>query len=134
MIASEVLFVFEDRRVLYNPFYAEVPTDCVESVFQIRQFLTLENCSSERTVTSMNSLAGYDRLSESIPLRPGNFVLTAGLANCIAVAVYNRQIMAMAHFDTNQCFKVEEDSFFDVKNLYAGVIGSKGERLETPLR
>jgi hypothetical protein len=62
----------------------------------------------------MNSLAGYDRLSRPIALEPGNFVVTAGLANCIAIAVYSRKIMAIAHFNTSQCHDGEH---FDVKTI-----------------
>jgi hypothetical protein len=34
--------VLEDRRVLYNPFAWEEPGHCVESVLEIRRFLTEE--------------------------------------------------------------------------------------------
>lgn len=39
-VARRVLVFLEDRRVLYDPFEVEVPEHCVESVLQIRQFLT----------------------------------------------------------------------------------------------
>ena len=38
--AREVITFLEDRRVLYVPSEMEVPHHCVESVLQIRQFLT----------------------------------------------------------------------------------------------
>ena len=68
----------------------------------------------ERDVPSNDSLAGYDRLSRPIALEPGNFVVTAGLANCIAIAVYNKKIMAIAHFNTFQCHSGKN---FDVKTI-----------------
>ena len=39
-VARRVVAYLEDRRVLYTPFAWEVPEHCVESVLQIRQFLT----------------------------------------------------------------------------------------------
>lgn len=41
-IARRVLAYLEDRRVLYNPDSLEVPAHCVDSVIQIRHFLTSE--------------------------------------------------------------------------------------------
>jgi hypothetical protein len=40
--ARRVMRFLEDRRVLYNPFAWEEPGHCVESVLQIRRFLTEE--------------------------------------------------------------------------------------------
>jgi hypothetical protein len=40
--ARRVLVYLEDRRVLYEPWNVEVPDDCVDSVLQIRRFLTDE--------------------------------------------------------------------------------------------
>ena len=39
-IARQVISYLEDRRVLYVPYEMECPSHCVESVLQIRQFLT----------------------------------------------------------------------------------------------
>lgn len=41
-VARRVVTFFEDRRVLYNPYRVEVPEHCVESVIEIRRFLTDE--------------------------------------------------------------------------------------------
>jgi hypothetical protein len=38
--AQELITYLEDRRVLYNPSHMEVPYQCVESVIEIRKFLT----------------------------------------------------------------------------------------------
>jgi hypothetical protein len=40
--ARRVVTFLEDRRVLYTPSELEVPTHCVDSVLQIRRFLTSE--------------------------------------------------------------------------------------------
>jgi hypothetical protein len=43
IVAARRLMVYlEDRRVLYEPCEAEVPAHCVDSVIQIREFLTHE--------------------------------------------------------------------------------------------
>lgn len=39
-VARQVITFLEDRRVLFNPTEMEVPIQCVESVIQMRQFLT----------------------------------------------------------------------------------------------
>jgi hypothetical protein len=39
-VARRVLTFLEDRRVLYDPMEAEVAAHCIESVLQIRRFLT----------------------------------------------------------------------------------------------
>jgi hypothetical protein len=41
-IAQRVITFLADRRVPYNPSEMEVPHHCVESVLQIRTFLTKE--------------------------------------------------------------------------------------------
>lgn len=41
-VARRVVSYMEDRRVLYNPSEMEVPEHCVESVLDIRRFLTRE--------------------------------------------------------------------------------------------
>jgi hypothetical protein len=38
--ARRVLAYLEDRRVLYNPYHLEVAWECVQSVLDIRRFLT----------------------------------------------------------------------------------------------
>jgi hypothetical protein len=39
-IARQVISYLEDRRVLYAPSERELPSHCVDSVLQMRQFLT----------------------------------------------------------------------------------------------
>lgn len=41
-VARRVIGFLEDRRVLYNPFAWEEPGHCVDSVLDIRRFLTSE--------------------------------------------------------------------------------------------
>ena len=41
-VARRVMRFLEDRRVLYSPFAWEKPVRCVESVLEIRRFLTTE--------------------------------------------------------------------------------------------
>ena len=38
--AKEIINFLEDRRVLYNPSDMEMPDHCVQSVLEIRRFLT----------------------------------------------------------------------------------------------
>jgi hypothetical protein len=39
-VAERVILFLDDRRVLFVPFEAEMPEHCVQSVFDIRRFLT----------------------------------------------------------------------------------------------
>ena len=41
-VARRVLAFLEDRRVLFNPYQLEVADQCVDSVIEIRKFLTVE--------------------------------------------------------------------------------------------
>ena len=41
-VARKVISFLEDRRVLYNPYHMEDPNHCVQSVIEIRRFLTTE--------------------------------------------------------------------------------------------
>ena len=41
-VARRVIAYLEDRRVLYNPGELEVPEHCVESVLEMRRYLTQE--------------------------------------------------------------------------------------------
>jgi len=47
-IAEKVIVYLEDKRVLYNPYELEVPKHCIESVNQIRVFLTEQLYDVER--------------------------------------------------------------------------------------
>ncbi len=38
--ATQIITFLEDRRVLYNYLYQECPNECIESVIEIRKFLT----------------------------------------------------------------------------------------------
>ena len=55
-IARRVITYLEDRRVLYNPYNLEDPGHCIQSVIQIRQFLTAE----------LNNLFEDDTLSQNL--------------------------------------------------------------------
>lgn len=48
-IAQRILVFLEDRRVLYNPSEMEIPEHCVQSVIDIRKYLTseLQNISTK---------------------------------------------------------------------------------------
>lgn len=41
-VARRIIRFLEDRRVLYSPSSLEIPHDCVESVFKVREYLTKE--------------------------------------------------------------------------------------------
>jgi hypothetical protein len=41
-VARRVISYLEDRRVLYNPTELEVPQHCIQSVLDIRHFLSHE--------------------------------------------------------------------------------------------
>ncbi len=41
-VARNVITFLEDRRVLYNPYEMEVPRYCIDSVIEIRRFLTAQ--------------------------------------------------------------------------------------------
>ena len=49
-VARKVIVYLEDRRVLYNPYEMELPNNCMDSIVQIRQFLTIK--ISELNATS----------------------------------------------------------------------------------
>ena len=55
-IARQVITYLEDRRVLYVPSEMEVPSHCVESVLQMRQFLTSEIGKAPEGTELTNSL------------------------------------------------------------------------------
>ncbi len=55
--ARRIVTTLEDRRVLFTPSEVEVPSHCVQSVIEIRHFLTTELC---RTQTS-DALAAHLR-------------------------------------------------------------------------
>jgi hypothetical protein len=40
VVAKKVITFLEDRRVLFNPYHMEDPGHCIESVFEMRRFLT----------------------------------------------------------------------------------------------
>ena len=55
-IAQRVINELEDRRVLYNPSEMEIPSHCVESIIQIRRFLTAELQSLNDTLNTDSNL------------------------------------------------------------------------------
>jgi hypothetical protein len=57
-VARRVLAFLEDRRVLYRPFDVEIPEQCVDSVIEIRKFLTDEIAKLAATKEIAQSLRG----------------------------------------------------------------------------
>lgn len=57
-VARRVLAFLEDRRVLYRPFDMEVPHHCVDSVVEIRKFLTDEIAKLDKSKEIAQSLRG----------------------------------------------------------------------------
>jgi len=57
-VARRVLAFLEDRRVLYRPFDMEIPEQCVDSVIEIRKFLTDEIAKLAATKEIAQSLRG----------------------------------------------------------------------------
>ena len=55
-VAKEVISYLEDRRVLYVPSEMEVPQHCVDSVLQIRHFLTSKIAKLDQDSELSNSL------------------------------------------------------------------------------
>jgi hypothetical protein len=55
-IARQVITFLEDRRVLYNPCEMECPNHCVQSVLQIREFLTSKIAETPEKTELSNSL------------------------------------------------------------------------------
>ncbi|MDP2896963.1 MAG: hypothetical protein Q8Q12_10470 [bacterium] len=55
-VARRVLAFLEDRRVLFNPYHLEVADQCVQSVVEIRRFLTEE----------IGGLSGGSKLAEHL--------------------------------------------------------------------
>jgi hypothetical protein len=55
-VARRVITFLEDRRVLYNPYHMEDPRHCIESVIEIRQFLTAE----------LSNLSGDEELVQNL--------------------------------------------------------------------
>jgi hypothetical protein len=55
-VAKEVIAYLEDRRVLYNPCEMECPDHCVQSVLQIREFLTSNIAKTVEKSELSNSL------------------------------------------------------------------------------
>jgi len=77
-VARRVVTFLEDRRVLYLPSEMEVPEHCVESVLEIRRFLTAE----------LQSLANGTELADTLrALRAGcrKFLNTVGARSDIVV-------------------------------------------------
>jgi hypothetical protein len=63
-VARRIITFLEDRRVLYNPYHMEDPRHCIQSVIEIRQFLTAElsNLSGdEELVQNLRGIKGNKR-------------------------------------------------------------------------
>jgi hypothetical protein len=54
--ARKVIVYLEDKRVLYNPYEMESPSHCMESVIQMREYLT----------SSIADLSAASKLSETL--------------------------------------------------------------------
>jgi hypothetical protein len=84
-VARDVLAYLEDRRVLYEPSAFEVPGHCIESVLEIRRFLTdhLRRASDDELAGNLRGMRAACRkfltdtrrlhVNLSRPLTPGHF-------------------------------------------------------------
>lgn len=57
-VARRVIAYLEDRRVLFNPSEMEVPSHCVQSVIEIRSYLTQKilNATDKELINSLKAL------------------------------------------------------------------------------
>jgi len=67
-IAKRVLVFLEDRRVLYNPYHLEVVDHCIQSVLEIRDFMTdqIGNLSTKSKLSARKRSQGYYALPTSV--------------------------------------------------------------------
>jgi hypothetical protein len=70
-VARRIITFLEDRRVLYNPYHMEDPRHCIQSVIEIRQFLTAE----------LSNLSGDEELVQNLLLRFIVYSKMRGLAH-----------------------------------------------------
>ena len=77
-VAKEVIPYLEDRRVLYVPSEMEVPQHCVDSVLQIRHFLTSKIAKLDQDSELSNSLramrAACRKFLNNISSRNGDII------------------------------------------------------------
>lgn len=76
--AHRILTFLEDRRVLYNPSSLEVPEHCVQSVVELRQFLTNElssvNPKSELSSSLRAMRAACRKFLDQVSERNGDII------------------------------------------------------------
>lgn len=76
--AKRVIAHLEDRRVLYNPGSLEVPEHCVQSIIELRHFLTqeLSNAAEDSPLTeSLRAMrAACRKFLDKIQTRPSDLV------------------------------------------------------------
>jgi len=81
-LAQEIISYLEDRRVLYNPSIVESPHHCVESVLQIREFLTAKIGKIDQDSELSNSLramrAACRKFLERSGYNEGPFLIRLG--------------------------------------------------------
>jgi hypothetical protein len=74
VVARRVMTFLEDRRVLYNPFEVEVPAHCMESVLEIRRYLTdimMEHGQADELQENLRAMrAACRRFLERMQINP----------------------------------------------------------------
>jgi hypothetical protein len=76
-VARRVLAYLEDRRVLYRPYDMEVPEHCVESVVQMRRFLTDEIAkldTGKEIAQTLRGIKGHAGSLQEVPRRLSRIV------------------------------------------------------------
>lgn len=91
--ARRVIAFLEDRRVLYVPSAMEVPFHCIQSVIEIRRFLTSEigqlSESSELAATLRALRAGCRKFLDTVGAENGDVVRFGGQRGHWASWVFN---------------------------------------------
>jgi hypothetical protein len=131
VIARRIITFLEDRRVLYAPSKMETPAHCVESVIQIRGFLTAElaqlDSGTELARTMRAMRAACRKFLNTVDGRDGRIIRFGDQYGHWASWVFNGALGEMRGVFGIHIAKLAAQYGLDVEDELASILPGKDE-------
>jgi hypothetical protein len=130
-VARRVITFLEDRRVLYNPSDMELPHHCVQSVLEIRQFLTEELARLNSATALESSLramrASCRKFLDAVGDEEGRIVIFGGHPGHWASWVFNGALGELRGVFGVHIARLAAQHGLDVEDELASILPAQDE-------
>lgn len=136
--ARRIISFLEDRRVLYSPYEMEMPQHCVQSVLEIRKFLTTElgdlNFENHLAESLRGMRAACRKFLDIVQLDGNDLVASASSHGGVASWVFNSALGELRGIFGVHVARVAVQYGLDLENELASILPSLDEEPKSKKR